>query len=498
MNSLNFPTSKTMSSLHNASSSLVAKIGEILLFVGTAAAYMAFTHKSSCRPSLTKELQDGASLNAKERVCTVTEENEPIPGGSLRNEMRLKKLWHRATYVLVIHKDSNAEESKDEPHVLVQRRSLLKDYCPGKLDPTPGGVVGYDESYLHNATRELQEEMGIDVSSSNSPHTLQRLFTFPFQDENVKVWGDFYEACYFGNINDLVLQEEEVESLERMPLSELERKIQFKPEDFMPDACHALKLYFQRKQDESLKRKLLKGYSSGNLDEYRLRPKPKVIFFDCDDCLYFNDWKVANMLTKKIEEWCQAKGLKEGEAYQLYKKYGTALRGLLEEGYLEHTEEAIDGYLRDVHDIPVGKHIQKDPELREMILRIDSSIQRYIFTASVRHHAERCLKALGIDDLFAGIIDVKDCELETKHNRRSFELAMQITGVDDPESCLFLDDSLKNIHTGRQMGWRSILVGKVGRDCGSQITSEHAEHEIDRIHEFPMILPELFVERYSS
>ena len=32
--------------------------------------------------------------------------------------------------------------------------------------------------------------------------------------------------------------------------------------------------------------------------------KPAVIFFDCDDCLYKNDWKVANMLTAKIESFC--------------------------------------------------------------------------------------------------------------------------------------------------------------------------------------------------
>lgn len=218
----------------------------------------------------------------------------------------------------------------------------------------------------------------------------------------------------------------------------------------------------------------------------------KVVFFDCDDCLYFDNWKVANMLTKKIEEWCLQKGLKEGEAYELYKKYGTALRGLLEEGYLEHNDEAIDGYLRDVHDIPISDHIEKDSELREMILRIDPSIPRYIFTASVRHHAERCLKALGIDDLFVGIIDVKDCELETKHSLRSFQIAQNIAGVDDPESCLFLDDSVKNLRTAREIGWRGVLVGKVGRDCGSQISSDHAEHEIDRIHDFPLIFPELY------
>ena len=174
----------------------------------------------------------------------------------------------------------------------------------------------------------------------------------------------------------------------------------------MPDGLYAIKLYLQFLRDESLKRRLLKGYSNGDLERYKLRPKPEVIFFDCDDCLYFDGWQLANQLTKKIEEWCTTKkGLPAGEAYELYKKHGTALKGLLAEGHMEDCEEEIDRYLADVHDVPVHEHLTIDNELRDMILKIDPSIPKYIFTASVRAHAERCLRALGIDDLFVDIID---------------------------------------------------------------------------------------------
>lgn len=160
----------------------------------------------------------------------------------------------------------------------------------------------------------------------------------------------------------------------------------------MPDSLHALKLYFQRKADTKVKKRLLKGYSSGDLNSYTLRPKPKVIFFDCDDCLYFDGWVVANQLTAKIDDWCTSKkSLPEGKVYELYKQHGTALRGLLAEGYIANEQKAIDEYLWDVHDVPVHKHLSKDETLRDMILSIDPSIPKYIFTASVRHHAERCL-----------------------------------------------------------------------------------------------------------
>uniref|UniRef100_A0A7S3VD64 Uncharacterized protein n=1 Tax=Chaetoceros debilis TaxID=122233 RepID=A0A7S3VD64_9STRA len=156
-------------------------------------------------------------------------------------------------------------------------------------------------------------------------------------------------------------------------------------------------------------------------------------------------------------------------------------------------EEEIDAYLRDVHDLPIHEHLKLDNELRDMILKIDPSIPKYIFTASVREHAERCLKALGIEDLFVDIIDVKSCNLNTKHARESFEAAMRIAGVTDPEGCIFLDDSTTNIKAARSVGWRSFLVGTVGRDCGKTITSEHAEQELNRIHDLPEILPEIFL-----
>jgi putative hydrolase of the HAD superfamily/pyrimidine and pyridine-specific 5'-nucleotidase len=169
------------------------------------------------------------------------------------------------------------------------------------------------------------------------------------------------------------------------------------------------------------------------------------------------------------------------------------LRGLLAEGYIENNPKAIDAFLEEVHDLPIHELLKPDKELREILLKMDPTIPKFIFTASVSHHAERCVKALGIDDLFEDVvIDVKQCNLETKHSRHSFDAAMKIAGVEDPEACIFLDDSVRNMTAAREIGWRSVLVGTVGRDCGKPISSDHAELEIDRIHQIASVLPELF------
>ena len=146
-------------------------------------------------------------------------------------------------------------------------------------------------------------------------------------------------------------------------------------------------------------------------------------------------------------------------------------------------EVSIDNYLRDVHDLPIYELIPKDDKLRSMIMPINPSIPKYMFTASVKHHAERCFKALGIDDLFHEIVDVKACSLATTHSVDAFESAMRIAGVNNPETCVLIYDSLSNVNAAREVGWRSVLVGRIGRDFGKVVASEFAEFEIGRIHD---------------
>lgn len=250
---------------------------------------------TSSSSSLQQSLEDGTSRDAKELVCTVDEKNIPTKTGHCRNEMRLQNLWHRATYIIVRHMSQEDVKQKDneEEFIIVQRRSALKDYCPNKLDPAPGGVVGFGESYKENAEREIEEEMGIpatfDSSDKNANNNIiKQLVIFPYQDDRVKCWGALFEVSYEGKVEDLTLQEEEVSEVMRMSFSELRKSVKENPDDWTPDGLYAAKLYLQYKHDKKVKRKLFPNCSSGSFDNYKLRCLPKAVFFDCDDCLYFD------------------------------------------------------------------------------------------------------------------------------------------------------------------------------------------------------------------
>ena len=72
--------------------------------------------------------------------------------------------------------------------------------------------------------------------------------------------------------------------------------------------------------------------------------------------------------------------MREEYAYELYKKWGTCLRGMQQEGILD--DAMVEEYLEFSHDVPLHEHIGPDPELRRMLESLDPSIPRWVFTAS--------------------------------------------------------------------------------------------------------------------
>ena len=80
--------------------------------------------------------------------------------------------------------------------------------------------------------------------------------------------------------------------------------------------------------------------------------KPAVIFFDCDDCLYKNDWKVANMLTRKIESFARSGcRMKEGTRTSCTRS-GARACGEASAGGHPELPELLEEYLEYSHTSP--------------------------------------------------------------------------------------------------------------------------------------------------
>ena len=167
-------------------------------------------------------------MSPVDEIVTIVDEHNNVVGAAPRREMRAQRLPHRSTYVLVF----NAQLE-----LYVQKRTMTKDVFPGYYDPAAGGVVLAGESYAEGARRELAEEMGIrDVP-------LAPLFTFHFADEYTSVWGRVFTCMYDGEI---VLQPEEVESGEFVPVGEILRRAQ--TDLYTPDGLYVLRRYLQAEE----------------------------------------------------------------------------------------------------------------------------------------------------------------------------------------------------------------------------------------------------------
>ncbi|KAJ1984903.1 suppressor of deletion of TFIIS [Dimargaris verticillata] len=102
-------------------------------------------------------------------------------------------------------------------------------------------------------------------------------------------------------------------------------------------------------------------------------------------------------------------------------------------------------------------------------------------------HATRVLKCLGIDDLFELVIycDYGLPDFTCKPEEQSFDRAMRLAQVTDPDQCYFVDDSADNVHMAKSLGWHTVHLCPSG-------ASDAGDHQIQDILTLPRIYPDLW------
>ena len=207
----------------------------------------------------------------------VTSENEPIdadPDGLVGN------LWHRTTYVLIMHDPPDMfYEPKEWSHTTVLLCKIKGNDETEKL-ALPCGSLRRGETHVSCGQRILRQRTGVDVTLPEN--CLHHLFTFPYDGarDGVKQWADFMECVFRGSMADLKHQGQD---LVRLSLDELKENVSESPDSFSTESYYAIRLYFQRQMDLRAKRRLLKGYSSIDMEKYGLRTEQKPIVFKADE-----------------------------------------------------------------------------------------------------------------------------------------------------------------------------------------------------------------------
>ncbi|MBN1230280.1 MAG: pyrimidine 5'-nucleotidase [Anaerolineales bacterium] len=183
-----------------------------------------------------------------------------------------------------------------------------------------------------------------------------------------------------------------------------------------------------------------------------------TLLLDLDGTLYSNDIGLWDEIHRNINRYLldflniPADQVSKTREF-LFTTYGTTFRGI-QKSYPDVDPEE---YLAFVHNVPLEKYISLQPEMRSMLQ--DLSMKKWIFTNADEKHARRVLDVLGITDLFEGIIDVWATDFVPKPDPFTYETALMVSAPASPETCVYVDDQLRNLVPAAALGMTTVLVG---------------------------------------
>ena len=202
----------------------------------------------------------------------------------------------------------------------------------------------------------------------------------------------------------------------------------------------------------------------------------KTMFLDLDDTLYPPSTGIWSAIGVRIDLYMiERLHLPAGQVpalrRQLFRQYGTTLRGLVVTMNIDQVD-----YLDFVHDVPVERMLQPDARLHAVLSGLPP--RKVILTNADRKHAGRVLGALKVADCIDQIIDILDITPYCKPQPDAFERALRIAGEENPAQCVLVDDGLPNLAAARQLGFHTVRVG-------SAEPSQEYETGIASIHDLP-------------
>jgi len=181
-----------------------------------------------------------------------------------------------------------------------------------------------------------------------------------------------------------------------------------------------------------------------------------IILFDLDNTLYPPERQLFSMIDVRINRYmCDVVGIPSHEVDGLrrsyWQQYGVTLQGLI-----RHYAIDPEDYLTYVHDVDILSRLAPDPLLRETLSHLQQ--RRMVFTNGSICHANRVLSALGIDDLFEKVFDIRIAGYQPKPFPEPYRAVLEVLDAAG-EHCIMVEDTRENLHTAKKLGMTTILVG---------------------------------------
>lgn len=181
-----------------------------------------------------------------------------------------------------------------------------------------------------------------------------------------------------------------------------------------------------------------------------------VLIFDLDNTLYPAEKHLFGLIDVRINRYMtEIVGIPAPEVDALRREYWR-LYGVTLQGLIRHHGVDPEDYLSYVHDVDVNSRLDPDPVLRETLTALPQ--RKAVFTNGSTCHASRVLAALGIEDIFEDVYDIRVAAYLPKPWPEPYLAVLDKLGT-SPERCIMIEDSRPNLQTAKKLGMGTILVG---------------------------------------
>ena len=176
--------------------------------------------------------------------------------------------------------------------------------------------------------------------------------------------------------------------------------------------------------------------------------------FDLDNTLYPHHVNLWQQVDERIRDYIVGfLNITREEAFRLqkdyYRRYGTTMRGLMEEHGLQPDE-----FLEIVHQIDHSL-LTPNPALGAAIAELPG--RKLILTNGTRAHADAVVRRLEIAEHFDDVFDIKAAELEPKPRPLVYERFLVRHNVDPKRAAIF-EDLARNLEVPHALGMITVLV----------------------------------------
>ncbi len=176
--------------------------------------------------------------------------------------------------------------------------------------------------------------------------------------------------------------------------------------------------------------------------------------FDLDNTLYPHHLNLWQQVDERIRDYIASfLRVTPDEAFRVqkdyYRRYGTSMRGLMEEHGLNPDE-----FLEVVHQIDHSP-LTPNPALGAAIAQLPG--RKLILTNGTRRHAEAVLGRLEIAEHFEEVFDIAAADLEPKPRASVYDRFLARHNVDPRKAAIF-EDLARNLEVPHALGMTTVLV----------------------------------------